>query len=121
MNTLSEAFPAFSCESYPTPGWHVPLLQNVWSRNQSLGITCTYLLADCYSLKKKTADTNNSGPQCQLAIWLMADVFLIRLPGMFLHKNSVSWCKFYEFFFFGHKNCSSVEKKKKKLKKQKKI
>ena len=34
-----------------------------------------------------------------LAIWVIADVFLTNLPGLFLHKNSVSWPKFTDSSF----------------------
>lgn len=40
--------------------------------------------------------------------------------GYFFTRIVYHWCKFYEFFFFGHKNCSSV-KKKENSKNRKKI
>lgn len=62
---------------------------------------------------KKTPDTNNSGlPFSDLSN--MADVFLTSLLVLFLHKNSVSWSKFTNLSFFGHKHCSSVGTKKEK-------
>ena len=37
-------------------------------------------------------------------------------PGLFLHKNSISWSKFTNLSSLGHKHCSSLKKKKREKK-----